>query len=98
MFTLRDMERFATEAWGPLSAKAVERWVEFNQLYFGRQAAARACGHYPCPAVRQAPGVLLILQRLSRRPHHHAQRAQGSRIAARRQQHLAPRDDPSAIV
>ena len=35
MFTLRDMERFATEAWGPLGAKTVERWVEFNQLYFG---------------------------------------------------------------
>ena len=29
------MERFATEAWGPLGAKTVERWVEFNQIYFG---------------------------------------------------------------
>jgi hypothetical protein len=35
MFTLRDMERFATEAWGPLGAKTVERWVEFNRFYFG---------------------------------------------------------------
>jgi hypothetical protein len=34
-FTLKDMERFATEAWGELGTKTVERWAEFNGRYFG---------------------------------------------------------------
>lgn len=34
-FTLRDMERFAAEAWGPLGAAVVAKWAEFNRLYFG---------------------------------------------------------------
>jgi hypothetical protein len=33
-FTLKDMERFALEAWGPFGAKVVERWVELNDRYF----------------------------------------------------------------
>src|SRR5262249_34442826 len=61
-------------------------------------ASAGACGHHPRTALRQAHGVLLIRRRRSRWPHHHTQRAQGPRIAARQQQHLAPRDDPPAAV
>lgn len=34
MFTLKDMERFATEAWGPLGTRVVAKWDEFNRLYF----------------------------------------------------------------
>jgi hypothetical protein len=29
------MRRFATEAWGPLGTATVERWVEFNERFFG---------------------------------------------------------------
>ena len=34
-FTLRDMERFATEAWGPFGTGVVAKWAEFNERYFG---------------------------------------------------------------
>jgi hypothetical protein len=34
-FTLVDMQRFATEAWGSLGTATVERWVEFNKRFFG---------------------------------------------------------------
>jgi hypothetical protein len=33
-FTLRDMERFAMEAWGELGTNTVKKWVEFNEKYF----------------------------------------------------------------
>jgi hypothetical protein len=33
-FTLKDMQKFAAEAWGPFGLTVVECWVEFNQLYF----------------------------------------------------------------
>src|SRR5262245_49408530 len=33
-FTLRDMERFAGEAWGPLGTNTFRKWVEFNDRYF----------------------------------------------------------------
>ena len=36
-FTIDDMRKCATEAWGPLGSNAVERWQEFNQLYFANQ-------------------------------------------------------------
>src|SRR5262245_45443956 len=34
-FTLMDMQRFATEAWGDLGTKLSMRWVEFNDRFFG---------------------------------------------------------------
>jgi hypothetical protein len=34
-FTLDDMRRFATEAWGPFGAAVVEQWSSFNARYFG---------------------------------------------------------------
>jgi len=34
MFTLDDMRKFATEAWGPLGAGVVTCWAEFNARYF----------------------------------------------------------------
>jgi hypothetical protein len=33
-FTQKDMERFATEAWGPLGASTAAKWAEFNKKYF----------------------------------------------------------------
>jgi hypothetical protein len=33
-FTLKDMERFAGEAWGDMGVKVVEKWVEFNDRFF----------------------------------------------------------------
>ena len=33
-FTVEDMRRFAGEAWGPLGADIVEKWCEFNAIYF----------------------------------------------------------------
>jgi hypothetical protein len=34
-FTLADMERFATEAWGELGRAIVEQWRHLNARYFG---------------------------------------------------------------
>ena len=34
MFTLANMLDFAIEAWGPLGAATVDRWVEFNWRFF----------------------------------------------------------------
>ena len=34
-FTLDDMTRFATEAWGTLGTNTVAKWSEFNVVYFG---------------------------------------------------------------
>ena len=34
-FTVADMHRFAAEAWGPIGAAIVDKWVEFNAAYFG---------------------------------------------------------------
>jgi hypothetical protein len=34
MFTLSDMQRFATEAWGELGRAVVEQWGHFNGRYF----------------------------------------------------------------
>ena len=36
-FTIDDMYRFATEAWGPLGTTTVDKWKEFNERYFGGQ-------------------------------------------------------------
>jgi hypothetical protein len=33
-FTIDDMYRFATEAWGPLGTTTVDKWKEFNERYF----------------------------------------------------------------
>jgi hypothetical protein len=33
-FTIEDMYRFATEAWGPLGTATVTKWREFNARYF----------------------------------------------------------------
>jgi hypothetical protein len=33
-FTFEDMERFATEAWGPLGTNAARKWRQFNELFF----------------------------------------------------------------
>lgn len=33
-FTLDDMARFATEAWGPFGGAVVEKWSEFNRRFF----------------------------------------------------------------
>jgi hypothetical protein len=33
-FTIDDMYRFATEAWGPLGTATVSKWKEFNDRYF----------------------------------------------------------------
>jgi hypothetical protein len=33
-FTMEDMERFATEAWGPLGTSTVKKWAEFNERFF----------------------------------------------------------------
>ena len=33
-FTIEDMHRFASEAWGPLGEFIVSRWCEFNVRYF----------------------------------------------------------------
>jgi hypothetical protein len=33
-FTIDDMYRFASEAWGPLGTATVDRWQEFNARYF----------------------------------------------------------------
>jgi len=33
-FTIADMYRFATEAWGPLGTATVSKWREFNGRYF----------------------------------------------------------------
>jgi hypothetical protein len=34
-FTVADMHRFAVEAWGPIGTAIVDKWVEFNGIYFG---------------------------------------------------------------
>jgi hypothetical protein len=34
MFTLSDMQRFATEAWGELGSAIVQQWRHFNARYF----------------------------------------------------------------
>jgi hypothetical protein len=36
-FSLNDMRRFASEAWGPPGSAIVARWAEFNARYFGRR-------------------------------------------------------------
>src|SRR5438093_12911805 len=33
-FTIEDMRRFASEAWGALGAQVVDKWDEFNADYF----------------------------------------------------------------
>jgi hypothetical protein len=33
-FTFEDMERFATEAWGPLGTNTARKWRVFNERYF----------------------------------------------------------------
>lgn len=32
--TFKEMQKFATEAWGPLGSNAVARWKEFNDRFF----------------------------------------------------------------
>jgi hypothetical protein len=34
-FTLANMRDFAIEAWGPFGGSVVDKWVEFNDRYFG---------------------------------------------------------------
>lgn len=37
LFTLVDMERYATEAWGELGRAVVEQWGHFNSRYFAAE-------------------------------------------------------------
>jgi hypothetical protein len=34
-FTLKDMQRFAGEAWGDFGLKVVDKWADYNERYFG---------------------------------------------------------------
>jgi hypothetical protein len=36
-FTIADMYRFASEAWGPLGTATVDKWKEFNAQFFAGQ-------------------------------------------------------------
>jgi hypothetical protein len=74
MFTINDMQKSATEAWGPLGSNAVARWSEFNGKYFSGK-------------LRPIPLVITNAQPYGRRlafchfwwiAKHHAQRSQGS--------------------
>jgi hypothetical protein len=68
--TLENMERFATEAWGPLGTDTVRKWAEFNARYFAGELRpvplvfthtqpfgrrVAFCSYNPAPTAAQSP-------------------------------------------
>ena len=96
-FTLDDMAKFATEAWGPFGGAVVEKWVEFNQRFFGGKLR-------PVPLVltNTLPhGRLLAFCSYSHAghgTHDHLERAAVRAGPGRGQQHPLARDGAPVLV